>query len=215
MGFAWPEGFEERPLLTHVQGRTAFFKDGSSRDVDAIVLCTGYLHHFPFLAEDLRLKTNNRLYPLGLYKGVFWQANPKLIYLGMQDQYFTFNMFDAQAWYARDVVLGRIALPDAAERERDIKAWRAREEAVENPFMGIDFQADYMLDLLKHTDYPAMNVRQMADLFKEWEHHKAEGIVTYRDRGYPSTLTGTMAPAHHTKWMEALDDSLEAFLNQK
>jgi trimethylamine monooxygenase len=214
MGFDWPPGFEERPLLTHVKGRTAFFKDGSSRDVDAIVLCTGYLHHFPFLAEDLRLKTNNRLYPLGLYKGVFWQANPKLIYLGMQDQYFTFNMFDAQAWYARDVVLGRIALPDAADMERDIKAWRAREEAVENPFQGIDFQADYMLDLLEHTDYPTMNVRQMADLFKEWEHHKAEGIVTYRDRAYASTLTGTMAPAHHTRWMEALDDSLEAFLNQ-
>jgi trimethylamine monooxygenase len=112
------------------------------------------------------------------------------------------------------VVLGRIALPDAVEMERDIKAWRAREEAVANPFEGIDFQADYMLDLLAHTDYPTMNVREMAELFKEWEHHKAEGIVTYRDRGYPSTLTGTMAPAHHTKWMEALDDSLEAFLNQ-
>jgi trimethylamine monooxygenase len=213
MGFDWPQGFEERPLLTHVQGRTAFFKDGSSRDVDAIVLCTGYLHHFPFLAEDLRLKTNNRLYPLGLYKGVFWQTNPKLIYLGMQDQYFTFNMFDAQAWYARDVVLGRIALPDAEEMARDIAAWRAREEAVENPFHGIDFQADYMLDLLERTDYPPMNVRQMAELFKEWEHHKAEGIVTYRDRSYPSTLTGTMAPPHHTKWMQALDDSLEAFLH--
>jgi trimethylamine monooxygenase len=212
MGFDWPEGFEEKPMLTHVQGKTAFFKDGSCRNVDAVVLCTGYLHHFPFLAEDLRLKTNNRLYPLGLYKGIFWQPNPKLIYLGMQDQYFTFNMFDAQAWYARDVVLGRIALPGASEMEHDIKAWRAREEKVENPFQGIDFQADYMIDLLERTDYPSMNVRQMAALFKEWEHHKAEGIVTYRDRAYPSTLTGTMAPAHHTKWMDALDDSLEAFL---
>jgi trimethylamine monooxygenase len=212
MGFAWPPGFEERPLLTHVQGRTAFFKDGSSRDVDAIVLCTGYLHHFPFLDENLRLKTNNRLYPLGLYKGVFWLQNPKLMYLGMQDQFFTFNMFDAQAWYARDVVLGRIALPAAADMAKDVAEWRAREETVKNAFGGIDFQADYMVDLLAATDYPAMNVRQMAELFKQWEHHKGEGIVTYRDRSYPSTLTGTMAPPHHTKWMQALDDSLEAFL---
>jgi trimethylamine monooxygenase len=212
MGFAWPPGFEERPLLTHVEGRTAFFKDGSRRDVDAIVLCTGYLHHFPFLEENLRLKTNNRLYPGGLYKGVFWLANPKLIYLGMQDQFFTFNMFDAQAWYARDVLLGRITLPAAADMARDVAEWRAREEAVKNAFDGIDFQADYMVDLLARTDYPAMNVRQMAELFKQWEHHKGEGIVTYRDRSYPSTLTGTMAPAHHTKWMQALDDSLEAFL---
>jgi trimethylamine monooxygenase len=36
--------------------------------------------------------------------------------------------------------------------------------------------------------------------------------MTYRDRSYPSTLTGTMAPVHHTKWLEALDDSLATFL---
>lgn len=93
--------------------------------VDAVLLCTGYLHHFPFLPDHLRLKTSNRLYPGGLYKGVFWQDNPKLIYLGMQDQYFTFNMFDAQAWYARDVILGRIALPSKEERQKDIDHWRA------------------------------------------------------------------------------------------
>jgi trimethylamine monooxygenase len=52
----------------------------------------------------------------------------------------------------------------------------------------------------------------MAELFKQWEQHKIEGIVTYRDRSYASTLTGTMAPPHHTRWMQALDDSLEAFL---
>ena len=39
-----------------------------------------------------------------------------------------------------------------------------------------------------------------------------ENILTYRDRAYPSVLTGTQAPPHHTVWMEALDDSLEAFL---
>jgi trimethylamine monooxygenase len=30
MGFAWPERFEERPLLTRVEGRTAHFRDGST-----------------------------------------------------------------------------------------------------------------------------------------------------------------------------------------
>jgi trimethylamine monooxygenase len=175
-------------------------------------MCTGYLHHFPFLDDSLRLKTNNRLWPLGLYKGVFWQDNPKLIYLGMQDQFFTFNMFDAQAWYARDVLLGRIALPDTAERAADIAAWRAREEAVQNAFDGIDFQAAYVKDLLAPTDYPKFNVDEVVRLFKEWEDHKRDGIMTYRDRSYPSTLTGTIAPVHHTKWLEALDDSLATFL---
>ena len=213
MGFDWPEGFVERPLLQRLVGKTAHFKDGSTAEVDAIVLCTGYQHHFPFLPDDLRLKTNNRLYPLGLYKGLFWEAQPKLIYLGMQDQYFTFNMFDAQAWYARDVILGRIGLPSAETMSQDIKLWRQREEATTNPFEAIDFQTEYVHDLLKATDYPHLDVHRVAELFKEWEHHKAASILGYRDHGYPSTLTGTVAPPHHTRWMDAMDDSLAAFLN--
>ena len=212
MGFDWPEGFEERPLLTGVVGKTAHFSDGSSLDVDAIILCTGYQHHFPFLPDALRLKTRNRLYPEGLYKGIFWADNPALIYLGMQDQYYTFNMFDAQAWYARDVLLGRIDLPPTPEMQNDMQSWLAREEALVDAFAAIDFQTDYVRDLLSATDYPRIDLDHVAATFKEWEHHKAEGILTYRNRSYVSALTGNMAPTHHTPWMEALDDSLEAFL---
>lgn len=212
MGFDWPAGFEEKPLLTHVSGRTAYFKDGTSREVDAIVLCTGYKHHFPFLPDELRLKTYNRLYPPNLYKGIVWSENPKLLYIGMQDQYYTFNMFDAQAWYARDIIMGRVTLPSREEQQKDMDAWRTKEEALQNPFEAIDFQTEYVRDLLSKTDYPRLDVDRVAELFKEWEHHKVEGILTYRDRSYPSTLTGNMAPVHHTVWMKALDDSLEAFL---
>ena len=53
------------------------------------------------------------MWPLGLYKGVVWEKNPQLFYIGMQDQFYTFNMFDAQAWFARDVIMGRIKLPSA------------------------------------------------------------------------------------------------------
>ena len=36
--------------------------------------------------------------------------------------------------------------------------------------------------------------------------------MTFRDNGYKSALTGTQAPAHHTPWKDALDDSLESYL---
>ncbi|TGV74147.1 NAD(P)/FAD-dependent oxidoreductase, partial [Mesorhizobium sp. M00.F.Ca.ET.158.01.1.1] len=111
MGFKWPENWKEVPLLQKVVGKTAHFKDGTTKDVDAIILCTGYLHSFPFLTDDLKLKTANRMWPLDLYEGVVWEKNPKLSYIGMQDQFYTFNMFDAQAWFARDVIIGRIKLP--------------------------------------------------------------------------------------------------------
>jgi len=212
MGFAWPDGFAEKPLLTKLVGKTAHFADGSSRTVDAVMLCTGYLHHFPFLPDDLRLKTANRLYPASLWKGVAWQANPKLFYIGMQDQYYTFNMFDAQAWFVRDIILGRLALPAGDIREADMLAWREREEALENPFQQIDFQTDYVRELIAATDYPRLDVDAVATLFKEWEHDKEHGILGYRDHSYRSVLTGTMSPRHHTSWMKALDDTLPVFL---
>ena len=64
MGFHWPENFNTVPLLQRVEGRTCHFKDGSTADVDAIILCTGYKHHFPFMAPELRLDTTNRS-PIG------------------------------------------------------------------------------------------------------------------------------------------------------
>ena len=212
MGFHWPETVDERPLLTQVVGRTVHFSDGSSKDFDAIVLCTGYLHHYPYLTDDLRLKSPNNLYPLGMYKGIVWQPNTNLFYLGAQDQFYTFNMFDAQAWWARDVILGRIELPDAAAREADIEKWHAEFGKCENAFDLIDFQSEYIRDLNAVTDYPFLDTQKVADLFKQWEHHKEEDILTYRDRSYPSVITGTVSPKHHTTWMVALDDSKEAFL---
>ncbi|MEH6387239.1 NAD(P)-binding domain-containing protein [Pseudomonas profundi] len=212
MGFEFPDNWEEKPLLLRVDGNTAYFKDGTSRRIDAIVLCTGYLHHFPFLDESLRLKTNNRLWPLDLYQGVVWENNPKLFYLGMQDQWYTFNMFDAQAWYVRDVLLGRIALPDQTAMRQDSQAWREREEALDTDESMIEFQGDYVRTLIDQTDYPSFDIDGVNKTFLVWEEHKHENIMTFRDYSYRSLMTGTMAPRHHTRWLEAMDDSLEAYL---
>lgn len=215
MGFPWPDGIEEVPLLARLEGRTAHFRDGSSRDVDAIVLCTGYQHHFPFVASDLRLRTANVLYPPDLYKGIFWIDNPKMMYLSMQDQFYTFTLFDAEAWYARDYVLGRIELPSREEMEKDVAEWRAREDVLPDAFAQIDFQADHIADLVAATDYPAFDLDLTRAHFKKWEHDKEESIVGYRDRGFSSPCTGTQAPIHHTAWWEAHDDSLETFLSRE
>src|SRR5438552_15119554 len=52
MGFPWPEGIDEVPLLAKVDGSTAHFADGTTRDVDVIVLCTGYQHSFRFISDE-------------------------------------------------------------------------------------------------------------------------------------------------------------------
>ncbi|MCX7646633.1 MAG: NAD(P)/FAD-dependent oxidoreductase [Rhodobacteraceae bacterium] len=211
MGFKWPSNWEELPLLERVEnGNTCVFRDGSRRRVDAIIMCTGYLHHFPFMEEGLRLRSANRLATADLYKGVVWVKNPRLFYLGMQDQWFTFNMFDAQAWWVRDVILGRIAVPeDRAVREADVARRVAEEDAAENP---IRYQGDYVQELIDETDYPSFDVDGACQCFYEWKKHKKEDIMGFRDNCYRSVMTGTMAPKHHTRWVEAMDDSMESYL---
>jgi trimethylamine monooxygenase len=212
MGFNWPERFEERPLLTKLVGKTAHFRDGSTKDVDVLILCTGYLHHFPFLPDSLRLITGNRMWSDGLYKGVVSMKNPQLFFIGMQDQFYTFNMFDAQAWYVRDIILGRIKLPGEAELKAEFDKWRAREETLEDAEQMIWFQGDYVQELIDATDYPSFDIQATNKTFMEWEHHKAENIMGFRDNAYRSLMTGTMSPKHHTKWLEAMDDSMEVYL---
>lgn len=212
MSFAWPEGIEEVPLLTHIDGSTAHFADGSLKDIDAVVLCTGYQHSFPFMEEALRLRTANELYPEGLYKGVFWIANPKVMYLGMQDQYYTFTFFDTQAWYARDVVLGRLVLPACDEMVEDVASWRGRQHLLAGPSDDIDFQADHLAALAKDVDYPAFDLDLTRQHLKTWEHDKKNSITGYRDRAFVSPCTGTTAPVYHTPWWEEFDDSMSNFL---
>ncbi|WP_299702379.1 NAD(P)-binding domain-containing protein [uncultured Tateyamaria sp.] len=212
MGYDWPDNWAEVPLLTHVSGKTAHFKDGTSRDVDAVILCTGYQHHFPFMAEELRLKTANRLATADLYKGVAWVDNSALFYLGMQDQWFTFNMFDAQAWWVRDAIMGKIAMPSKAEMQADVVDRVAREDAGEDDYDAIWYQGDYIKELIAETDYPSFDVEGACQAFKAWKGHKKQGIMTFRDNCYASVITGSMAPIHHTPWVDALDDSLEVYL---
>lgn len=214
MGYAWPENWEEKPLLTSIDGNIAHFKDGTSRYVDAIILCTGYRHDFPFLPDDLRLKTSNRLWPLNLYEGVVFTPNPQLFYLGMQDLWYSFNLFDAQAWLTRDIIMGRIALPSPSDMEKANDHWRQKEEDIGSDADAYEYQGAYIERLIKQTDYPAFDIQAVNKIFLQWKKDKTADIMGYRDRCYRSVLTGTVAAPHHTPWLDALDDSLEAYLQR-
>ncbi|MDA1076318.1 MAG: NAD(P)/FAD-dependent oxidoreductase, partial [Proteobacteria bacterium] len=215
MGYAWPDNWTEVPLLQKVEGNTCTFKDGTTADVEAIILCTGYKHHFPFMPDALRLQTTNRLATADLYKGVAWVDNPALFYLGMQDQWYTFNMFDAQAWWVRDVIMGKIEIPAARDaRAADVTQRVAAEDAGEDDYAAIRYQGDYVKELIAETDYPSFDVDGANEAFFQWKKHKKKDIMTFRDNSYRSVITGTMAPAHHTPWKDALDDSLEAYLQE-
>ncbi|MCY0906685.1 NAD(P)-binding domain-containing protein [Arthrobacter sp. H14-L1] len=212
MGYHWPRNTVERPLVTYFDGSIAHFSDGTQGDFDVVVLCTGYQHKYPFLPNELSLKSANVLYPANLYKGVVWQQNTNLFYLGAQDQYYTFNMFDAQAWFARDVMTGVIELPSLAQRETDIQLWLKRQAGLTDHDAETDYQSDYLGELIDATDYPSFDLDAVSQLFKDWMGNKHADILGYRDAVHRSVVTGTVSAKHHTRWLNAMDDSLERYL---
>ena len=77
----------------------------------------------------------------------------------------------------------------------------------------INFQTEYLVDIAKDANYGYD--LDTAQQFHDWEHHKHEDILTYRDRSHTSKFTGTQSPIHHSTFMKALDDSMATFLNTK
>ena len=80
------------------------------------------------MEESLRLKTDNNLYPEGLYKSILWTrgGNNKVLYIGMQDQSYTFPMFDVQAKWVVNYIIGELKLPNKEEMETDSRKWIKR-----------------------------------------------------------------------------------------
>ena len=79
----------------------------------------------------------------------------------------------------------------------------------------IDFQTEYTKDLCGMVDYPEIDMELIRKHFYDWEHHKEDDILQYRNKSFSSAVTGTTAPLHHTNWLEAMDDSMATFMNTK
>jgi len=248
MGFKWPDGkFTTVGLLQKIvtiNGKSAcYFKgvDEPIYDIDAIILCTGYRHNFPFMSKSLRLRTNNRLCIESLYKGVFWNGNPNLMYMGMHNQCYTWTMFDAQAWLIRDFIVGKYQQPVACTKQRlvnvilkksddektaeekkaeanfeEMKKWLHGEADVMANLTEkrmIEYQSEYVKDLCELTDYPSVDVAKVNCAFIEWVANKHKDIMTFRDNVHKSAVTGTVSRVALKPWVQAYDDSLESCLS--
>ena len=88
----------------------------------------------------------------------------------------------------------------------------AAEDTIVDDYGAVEYQGAYTMELMNETDYPSFNVEASNQAFFEWKKHKKTGIMEFRDHGYISPMTGTKAPAHHTPWKDAMDDSLESYL---
>jgi trimethylamine monooxygenase len=96
--------------------------------------------------------------------------------------------------------------------QADTQAWHEEEKTLQDTAAMFKFQGDYIMHLIDQTDYPSFDIEAVRLTFLQWKKHKQENIMAFRDNTYCSLMTGTMATPHHTPWIDALDDSLEAYL---
>ena len=69
------------------------------------------------------------------------------------------------------------------------------EEKLEDPDQMIDFQTEYTKELHALSDYPKIDFELIRKTFKEWEHHKVENIMTYRNKSF-------CLPGHWICWSD-------------
>ncbi len=208
-GFNWPENVKEVPLVSHFQGKTVHFKDGTQREVDCVILCTGYRLHYPFMSRDIRLYTEELLiFPEHLYKGLFFLNQPRVAYMGAHRFSYGQLGLDIQAWYLRDVLLGRIPLEmDGEFRAKDVAEWIELGNAAEDFKDVAVFVHKYLKELVADVkDYPRIDLDGALPLFVRLYQDKLERVVDFRDRVYTSLYTGTTAVENKIPWINADKD---------
>ncbi|XP_075243688.1 trimethylamine monooxygenase-like [Convolutriloba macropyga] len=83
-----PKEIVQRPILTEIKGSSVSFSDGSSEDFDMIIYCTGYIYHFPFMEESIRLHPTY-MFATPLYKQCMLPSNQRVFYISMQVTLYT------------------------------------------------------------------------------------------------------------------------------
>merc|ERR1711990_716891 len=199
MGYKWPEGIIERPILTNINGSTVTFADKKTEEYDVIIKCTGYLHQFPFMEEKLKLKTNNRFVPNDLYKQTVLINNNQVFYVGMQNQFFTMSMFQLQGFYIRDLINKKISLPNRDEMIKSYQIESEEESKLVTYEDMIRFQAKYVNMMADITNEDRCD---STDLLLNWLKHKEEDILGYRDKRCKNIFTGKLANAQPKRWID-------------
>ena len=215
-GYPWPPNISERPLLTKVDKNTVHFSDGTQDDFDAIVFCTGYLGHHPFMADNLRCRSPDLLYNANMYKGIVYTegGNGKVLYLGRPTVIYTFTMFDVQAFWSAKYILNEIIAPSKQEMEAQWKAWYQEgfeTLATRDEILGTIFQTKYCYDLMKESGFE--HEIDLTGLIKEWHDDRVtNGVLTYRDRQFTSLFTKKKSLPVKKPFMENMNHTMESFM---
>ncbi|EPS70484.1 hypothetical protein M569_04277, partial [Genlisea aurea] len=144
-----PGNIHIHPMIetAHRDGRITF-EDGEVVRADAILHCTGYKYHFPFLeSTGIVSVEDNRVHPL--YKHVFPpDLAPRLSFVGIPWKVVPLPLIEYQSKWIAGALSGRITLPTPQQMLSDIEAFYASMEQSGIPKrythrLGTDQQFEY------------------------------------------------------------------------
>ena len=117
-----PDNVEDLPGITELKADgMVCFEDGRERQVDSIILATGYLYSYPFLTEDSGIKVENGKRVTPLYKHTFNAVHPSIAIVGVNFGFLPFPAFDLQVQWILSVWRGDKKLPDTQYMLKDIE----------------------------------------------------------------------------------------------
>ncbi|KAL8671212.1 MAG: hypothetical protein Q9168_004287 [Polycauliona sp. 1 TL-2023] len=106
--------------------RAAKFTDGSiERDIDDVVLCTGYTYRFPFLESIQPNIEKEGVSTLPLYQHIFHMQHPTLAFIEMPEMIVPFPLAECQAAIVARVWSGRLCLPN----QHDMEKWHRQTQS--------------------------------------------------------------------------------------
>eukprot|EP00301_Raphidiophrys_heterophryoidea_P022134 c6366_g1_i1.p1 GENE.c6366_g1_i1~~c6366_g1_i1.p1 ORF type:complete len:490 (-),score=134.20 c6366_g1_i1:61-1530(-) len=109
------------PPISHLKEHSVVFANNLELPIDVILLCTGYLFDYPFLSENtcdrLGLRVGSCI--RGLFYQLFCCREPSLSFVGTPMKVVPFPLFEFQAKWIKNVLLGNVALPSVGEMIRE------------------------------------------------------------------------------------------------
>jgi hypothetical protein len=96
-------------------------KDGTIRPIDVVILCTGYIFEYPFLAPECHVQvTRGHVAPL--WRHLVHCEYPSLAFVGLANMAVFIQIADAQVRFYKAVLDGRVQLPSTEVMLEETKA---------------------------------------------------------------------------------------------
>lgn len=125
---------EVKPNIAALKGSEAVFADGTSTTADAIVCCTGYHIHLPFLDSSVReLVVEENTNKIKLFKNVFAPeigASLALIGFAQPASGGLLSISEIQARWFSELCKGTVKLPSVEKMLQEIKEDQQKNESI-------------------------------------------------------------------------------------